>query len=893
MPDWRYAIQRRLEPLRLPAAREAEVVEELAQHLDDRYEELRSGGASDDEARRAALAEAHDADLVRELTGIAQPAVEPLALGGPQRAHAIGGLWQDLRFGARLLVKDAGASLVIVLTLGLAIAANAIVFGFADLLLIRPLPIGNATRLVSVYGLDHRSGDDRDALSVPEYLDIKAQSASFDNVTAMTRSELSLTGAGEPRVVAAMSVTPNLFRVWDVGAVAGRTLLPGDDRPGRDEAAVLAHRFWSATFSGDPAIVGRHISLNGRSYTVVGVLTPSIEIGTIGRIDLWLPLETSATAKRDERMLGVMGLLKPGATLASASAELATIAGRLQQVYPVTNAGRELRAMTLRESTAGGSTWILLSLLGVIVALVLLVTCANVATVMLARASARRREIAVRLALGATRARLVRQLVSEGLFVGVAGGVVGVLFAHAGLTGFKLLSPEPYFQLLRINANLLAFAAALSAIAPLVFGVVPALQSSQPDLSEDLKEGGREGVASRGNRLRSLLVVAQVSLALALLIVAGLVVRSVVHIERVALGVRPEGVLTVRVRLDPPKYNDDDARARATEAIVERLEAVPGVTAAAAMQGLPLLDPERSRQFLIDRRPAPRAADVPWAFEARTSRGYPRAMALPLLEGRMWRPDDRASSWAVAVVSREAVRRYWSGRSPLGAHIRVLDADGKPTDSIEVIGVVDDVKGQDLPQPSPPRLYQPLVRRPAASVAFAVRTEGDPALLAPAVRGALRAVDRDLATSDVQRFDEMMALRFRTFSLIIAMFTGFATIGLVVAVTGVYGVTAFSVGQRRREIGVRIALGATSADVARLIVGHSFRLMAVGACLGVVAGWALGLTIRGSLLFGVGAADPLTYTLVLGLLAVSGLVASYVPAHRAMSIDPMTVLKRE
>ena len=894
MPDWRHAIAGRLEALRLPPTREADVIEELSQHLDDRYEELRGGGASADEARREALAEVDEADLVRELTGIHRPPDEPFAIGGGSPGGPLAGLWQDLCFGARMLAKDAGAAVVIVLTLALAIAANTIVFGLADLILLRPLPFGNAARLVTIYGMDQRQTQNRQGLSIPDYLQIRAACAACDDVLAMRRGQVSLTGSGEPMAVQAEYATANAFQIMDVSTSSGRLLRPGEDQPGRDRVAVLAHHFWAARFAGDPGVVGRDITVNGGSFTVVGVMTPDIEIGNVGEIDLWLPLATNPAATRGERSLTVMALLKRGAALPGVNAELATIGARLQQEYPATNANVSLRAMSLRESTVGRSTWIILALLGVVVGLVLLVACANVATVMLARASARRREIAVRLALGATRGRLVRQLVSEGLLLGLASGALGVLLAYGGLTAFKALSPETFFQRLTINFNLLTFAFFLSVLAPVLFGVLPALQSSRPNLNEDLKDGGRDPVSAvRGNRSRSGLVVAQVAFALAVLIASGLIVRTVNAIEQVPLGMNPGGLLALRVRLDPPKYEDEAARLRAVESILVRLSGVRGVTAASAMQAFPIVDGEPLRQFAVVGRPAARAGDTPWANEAAVSGDYGRVLALPLLEGRSWQPGDRASGWAVAIVNREAVRRYWPSQSPIGERITMLDAKGQPDGApITIVGVVDNVIGAEPSEPPPPRVYRPLALRVGAGVGVLIRASGDPASLAPAVRDALRAEDRDLAVSEVRTVQSLVDQNLRTYTLIMSLFAGFSAIGLLVAITGVYGVTAFSVGQRRHEIGVRIALGATPGDVLRLIVGRSFRLIGIGAVLGVAAGWAIALTMR-NILYGVGAADPVTYAAVIGLVALCGLAACYAPARHATQLDPMAALRTE
>ncbi|OLE82694.1 MAG: hypothetical protein AUF76_08520 [Acidobacteria bacterium 13_1_20CM_2_65_9] len=529
----------------------------------------------------------NDADLVRELTGIEPARAEPLALGAAASTGGfIGGLWQDLRFGARLLVKNRGASLVVIITLALAIAANAIVFGFADLLLLRPLPIDNADRVVTIYGVDRRLGHNREWLSISDYLELRRQATSLADVSAMTTRQASLVGAGEPRAVMVNFVTTNVLSTWGLAAFSGRTFLPDEGTPGRANVAILSHRFWTAHFAADPAAVGRTLTVNGERCTVVGVLSPNIEIGDLGEIDLWLPLDTTqAWESRSERVAEVFALRRPETTLEQVNAELTTISDRLRRADPLNHVDWQLRAMTIREATVGATTWIILALLGVVTLLVLVVACANIATVMLARASARRKEIALRLALGATRGRLVRQLLSEGMLLGLASGACGLGFAYAGLTAFKLLSPDSFFQRLAVNGNLLAFA-------------------------------------------------------------------------------------------------------------------------------------------------------------------------------------------------------------------------------------------------------------------------------------------------------------------IMGMFVGFASIGLIVAVAGVYGVTAFSVNQRGHEIGVRMALGATAANVVSLFISRSLRLILIGVAVGVAAGWAMGRTMN-SILVETSPSDPATYTTVIGLIVMSGLVTSLVPASRAVSIDPIAVLKRE
>jgi putative ABC transport system permease protein len=895
--DWKRAIEDRLAGARIDGARRLEIVEELSQHLQDRYDELCAGGAPDDVARRTALSELAERNLVRELVDVERPPLDPLPLGGGSSDSLVSGLWQDVRFGARLLAKEPATALVVVFTLALAIAANTIVFGFTDLLLLRPLPLGNIQRLVAIYTVSAQHGQDRRPVSIPDFLDMRAESASFEGLSAMSRQQVSLTGSGEPRAIDVAYVTANMFRVWGVPAIRGRTFLDGEDALDRGRVAVLSDHFWKSHFAGADSAIDATLTLNGRSYTVVGVLTPAIELGNIGQTDVWLPIEMRPSARRDDLSLIVFGLLKPEASLAGAQAELRAIDERLQQAYPVTNAGRQWLALSARDASVGTSTWVLLALLTTVVGLVLLVACANVATVMLARASARRREIAVRVALGASRGRLVRQLVLEGLLLGLASGGLGLVLAYVGLGSFRALSVERYFQNLAINFNLLLFAFFLSLFAPVLFGVMPALQSSRPNLNEDLKDGGRDAASSvRGGRSRSVLVVVQVGFAFAVLIVSGLIMRTVIAMENVPVGVNVNGVLTLHVRFDPPKYTDDAARFRTVESILDRLATVPGVTAVGASAGLPVIDGEPMRRFAIAGRPQPPAADLPWMFEAATYGDYTRAFDVRVQEGRMWRPEDRASGWNVAVVNREAVRRYWPGASPIGAHVTMADPDGRLSgDAVEIVGVIDNVLGASVNEPAPPRIYRPLVRRPLTSVAFEVRVAGDVAAVntvAPALRDALRAADRDLAVSDIRAFGEEIKRPLRSLDLVMSLFAGFAGIGLIVAVTGIYGVTAFSVGQRRHEIGVRLALGATAAGVVRLIMARSFRLIGIGVVFGLLGGWAIGLTMR-NILFGVGAIDPLTYLAVLAIVGAGGFVATYLPAHRVVSIDPAVVLKRD
>jgi putative ABC transport system permease protein len=800
-------------------------------------------------------------------------------------------LFNDIRLGGRLLLKSPSYSAVVVLTLALAIGANTIIFSFADLFLLRPLPLGDPDRTVTLYSVDTQRGLLRARTSLPDFLDWRGANTTFDQMAAHQQAAYTLTRSGDPMRITAMRATANLPAMWELKTVAGRTFLPREDTPGAAKVAMLSHRFWREHFAGDPTVVGRSLTLNGEPYTVVGVLTDEIEIGTMIAIDVWIPLTVdAASARRDDRVLGVSARLKPGVRFAQAAAELPAIAQRLEREYPATNAGWSARALTLRESIAGPQAWIILLLLVIVVVLVLVIACANVANMMLARASARAKEMAVRLALGAGRLRLVRQLMSESVLLGLAAGAIGLGLARGGLKAIQAASNEPFFKMLVINAHVLEFAVALSVIAPLAFSVVPALQASNADLNDALKEGGRRASGGvRGRRSRAVLVVSQLALALMLLVVAGLITRTVAAIEHVPTGIDPSNVLTLQVQLDPPTYRDVARAVTFADQLAERLRALPGARAAAVTSRLPLIAPEPAVRFHVQGQAVGTAKDTPWANEIAIAGDYLRVFNVRLAAGRALSARDDAAAVKVAVISREAARRYWGAASPLGARIEIQGEDATRL-TVAIVGVVDDVKSADLTEPMPPRIYVPLAQHPERSVAFAVRTEGDPASMAPSVRAAIRAADADLAVSQIQPLTTLLFDAFREDRVLVGMFLAFAFVALLLSGAGLYGVTAYSVSQRTHEIGIRLALGATAGDVLTMIVGQNARLVGAGALIGVLGGIGLGAAMR-SLLYRVGSTDPATFAGVLAVLTLVAFLASYLPARRATRVDPLDCLR--
>jgi putative ABC transport system permease protein len=800
---------------------------------------------------------------------------------------------KDLRLAGRLLLKSPGYALVVAFTLALAIGANTIIFSFADLFLLRPLPLGDPARTVTLYSVDTQRGLMRGRTSLPDFVDWRAQTTAFEQMAASYQVGYTLTGTGDPIRITALRATANLPSMWQLKTVAGRVFLPGDDVPGRESVAVLSHHFWKQHFVSDPNVIGRSVTLNGEPYTVVGVLSDAIEIGNMIAIDLWLPMPTEAAgARRDVRNLSVSARLKPGATIEQASLELHAVAARLEQSYPTTNAGWSARALSLRESIAGPDAWLILAMLGIVVAFVLVIACANVANMMLARATVRAKEMAVRLALGASRARLVGQLMSESLLLGIAGGILGLGVARGGIKAIQSGSDEPFFKLLFINAHVLEFAVALSILAPLVFSVLPALQASGADLNEALKEGGRRTSGGvKGRRSRAVLVVSQLALALMLLVVAGLMTRTMAAIEHVPTGIEPSHVLTARVQLDPPKYVDAARAAAFAERLTERLSALPGVGAAAITSRVPLVDAEPAIRFQIQGQPVRGDKDRPWAHDVAVSGDYLATFNIGLSAGRTLSARDQAATTKVAMISREAARRYWGGASPIGSQIEIIgDHDEHAT--VQIVGVVDDVKSADFTEPMPPRIYRPLAQRPERALAFVVRTEGAPAAIGASMREAIRAADPDLAVSRISPLATLLFDTFRENRVLVGMFISFALVALVLSAAGLYGVTAYAVSQRTQEIGIRMALGATASDVLRMIVGQNARLVGAGAIIGVLGGLGLGVAMR-SILYRVGATDPMTFAAVLAMLTAVALVASYLPARRATRVDPLECLRND
>jgi putative ABC transport system permease protein len=798
-------------------------------------------------------------------------------------------LLQDLRYGVRSTLAQPGFSIVVILTLALAIGANTVSFSFTNILLLRPLPVRDQDTLGWIFMVDPQRGGDRGLVSIPDLLDYRSSLQSFDNVAATSSASVTMSGRGEAVALRASRVTANIMDTWGLQMLHGRTFAAGEDQPGASPVAILSHRFWQRQFGGDSSIVGQHLTLDGRPVLVVGVLRPEIEIGNLSLIDVWLPVILDTNLPRDARTVRVSARLKPGTTFEQAAAEVRTVAQRLEREHPRTNAGWSARLAPTTEAMTGSDTWVILALLMTVVGFVLLIACANIANLVLARATGRRREMAVRAALGAGRARMVRQLLTESLLLGICGGIVGLGVAYAGLALIKAAAYEPFFELVVIDRNVLGYAALLSLASPIVFSLLPALQMSKTDLNEALKDSGtRTGGGVKGRRSRAALVVSQLSLATALLIVATLLVRTMIAINTAPLGFRTEGLATLRLDVPQWRYGTDAAVIDFYDRLLARLATLPGVTNVAATDRVPVLGGESTTQLDIDGHAVAREQDRPWAVRSDATEQVFATAGIPLLAGRSFQPRDSAEAQPVAVVNAEMARRYWGEpANALGARLKI---DGDARGWMQVVGVVGNVVQPDL-RAANPHVYMPVRQRPQRALHLLVKA-GNPDALLPAIRAEVRALDDNIAIEGLRTVDEAFDDELSSSRILAGMFISFAVIALALAAAGLYGVISYSVSQRVQEIGIRMALGAVPGDIRRLVVRQTSVLIVAGAAIGLAGGAAISRATS-TLLYDVSPSDPSTYLIVAGLLAIVATVSTLAPLRRATRIDPLIALRAE
>jgi putative ABC transport system permease protein len=799
-------------------------------------------------------------------------------------------LLQDVRYGVRMMRKRPGFTAVVVLTLALGMGANTAIFSVVNAVLLRPLPYRNAERLVWVAG-NVRGGTNRASVSPPDYVDYRAQNTVFEEFAASTSVPVpvNLTGAGEPERLTGSLVTANYFRAFGVAPALGRAFGPDEERAGPAPVAVLSDGLWRRRFGGDPSVVGKTVALDGKAVTVVGIAPPEFQYPA--GVELWMPLDFCVPEMniRAAHFLRPIGLLKEGVTIEQARAETDLIARRLEEQYPESNERWSLNLVPLQEQVVGGvrtSLWVLLGAVG----FVLLIACANVSNLMLARAAARSRELALRTALGASRWRVARQQLTENVLLSLAGGGLGLLLAAWGVDLLTALGAGdiPRSREIGVDGRVLAFTAALSVLTGLAFGLLPALRASRPNLNEVLREAGRGTSGPGRGAVRAALVVSEIALALTLLVGAGLLVKSFVGLRSVNPGFDPANVLTLRIDLARARYAKPEQAAAFFGELQRRVAGLPGVEAAGMVSELPLSGQPNDMYFYVAGRPPQTGAAKVTADYRRVNHDYFRAMRIPLLRGRGFTEQEAAGDARVVVVNETLARNFFPDADPLGRRL-VIDFGAR--EEFEIVGVAGDVRHRSLEGDVYQMMYVPTLR--VGRTNLVVRTSSsDPLSLAAAVRSEVAAVDRDQPVSAVRTMEEVVSgsvaqQRFRT--LLLAAFAGVA---LLLAGVGIYGVISYSVTHRTHEIGVRMALGAGAADILKMVVGRGMALALAGIAVGLLA--ALALTrVLSSLLFGVTATDAATFAAVSLLIAAVALLACLVPARRATKVDPMVALRYE
>ncbi len=808
-------------------------------------------------------------------------------------------LFKDIRFGVRSLLKRPGFTAIAIITLALGIGANTAIFSVVNALLLRPLPFKEPARLVQVWEANYKRGRNTMDVSYPNFADWRDQNQVFEQIAAYSDETFNLTDTGEPERIQGEIVSPSLFPLLGIRPVLGRVLLPEEDYPNKVFSVMMSERLWRRRFNSDPQIIGRTIKLDSESFTVVGVVPNITDLFDLqSDTELWVPIaHSSGFNNRYGHYLDVAARLKPGVTREQAQANMDTIAGGLAAQYPSSNVDHAVRLVPLQEQIVGDFRLAALVLLGAVL-FVLLIASANVANMLLARAASRKREVAIRTALGAGRWRIVRQLLTESLLLSALGGAVGLLLALWGVYLLVAFGPAdlPRAKEVAVDGRVLVFTLAVSLLTGIIFGFVPALQASRPDLNETLKEGGRSTTGSAGHRrVRSLLVVSEIALSLMLLVGAGLLMRSFVKLQAVNPGFNPNNVLTMRISLRGPNYQKGAPVIAFHDQLLEKVKALPGVQAVATRSHVPIAadDGYANLSFAIEGR-LPDAANRSTAFYNAVSPDYFQTMEIPLLKGRPFEALDDRKAQSVIIINETLARRYFSGDDPIGRRMTFNDEDPKEEDWVTIVGVVRDTKPRavDLTASPVAEMYMPFAQQPESSTALMIRTTNNPESVGAAVRHEVRTLDKTQLVHSVRTLDSVMSEAVATPRFRTSLLGVFAVVALILAMVGIYGVMSYAVTQRTHEIGIRMALGARAVDVLKLLVRNGMGPVLLGVALGLAG--AIGLTrLMASFLFGVTPTDALTLAVVSVSLILVALIACCLPARRATKVDPLVALRYE
>jgi putative ABC transport system permease protein len=802
-------------------------------------------------------------------------------------------LWQDVRYGARILLKNPGFTLIALFTLALGIGANTAIFSVVNSVLLRPLPYPNADRLMTIWE-DHRArnGPVDEWTSPPGFEDWRDQAKSFDHVVAFQNWQPTLTGQGEPERLAGAQVSHDTFAMLGVAPALGRSFRSEEDQRGAESVVIISHGLWRKSFGADPSLVGRRISLNGESRVVIGVMPAGFKFPIIADADIWRPIQPvlNSGCQRGCITIRVMARLKPDATEAQARAQLNAIAARIEQQFPDTNTKVGATLVPLQEFLVGPVKTQMLALL-VAVAFVLLIACANVANLLLARSAVREKEIAIRASLGAGQWRIARQLLSESLLLAVIGGAAGLLLSYWLVYLLVSFSPQgtPRLDEIGIDRRALGYTMAITVVTGLLFGAAPVWQLFKADLNQSLRDSGKGAQGARsGRRALSTLVVAETALALMLLVGAGLLIRSFIQLQRVDPGFNPRNVLTAVVTLPQAVYPGRDQIAPFYSQLLERVRALPGVQSAAVVSSLPLAGFDSDTGFVIEGRPAPQPNQRPVAWISFASPDYFRTMGMRITAGREFTERDNENAPKVVIISEAAARRHFPNEDPIGKRI----GNGRPDGWREVVGVTADVKHFGLNQDARVSMFFPDRQISGRQMFIVARAAASPLSLSPALRSAVAAMDKDLAISNISPMEEITAQSIGQERFTLLLLGLFSALALLLATAGIYGVMSYAVAQQTHEIGIRVAIGAQTRDVLKMVIKQGMVLVLAGVGIGLASALALTRFIRG-LLFGVSATDSMTFVGVAALLALVALVACYVPARRASKVDPMVALRCE
>ena len=804
-------------------------------------------------------------------------------------------LRQDIRYAFRRLIKSPAFTIVALLTLALGIGANTAIFSVVNAVLLKPLPYPDAHEIVGIY---HLSEGRRATMSGPNFTDVKKLATTLQDAAAYTRARTILTGRGEPVRLDAAQVSASLFDLLGVAPAIGRTFRAEENQPGRNHVAILGHGLWVQRFGADRNVVGKTLLLDGVSHEIVGVMPDGFSFPAARAI--WTPLEYTedfTTTQRGAWYLQGVGRTRKGVSPEQAQAEIETIGRQLAKQHPDSNEGVDITALSLHEAMVGDirtAFWVLLGAVGS----VLLIACVNVANLLLARAAARESEIAVRTALGAGRWRLVRQLLTESVILAIVGGGLGLLLAVWGVEGLLALEPQgiPRLDEVRVDPNVVFFTMGLSLVTGLLFGLVPAFQSTRTGLSSTLKEGGRGALTSRGgSRMRTTLVVAEVALAVTLLAGAGLLIRSFSRLASVDPGFQVQPALTFELSLPESRYETEEHQIAFFDQLLPKLQAIPGVQAAGAVISLPLSGSSIVLTFEIGGRPPVPPSQQP-AMQVRVATPeYFQTIGIPLKRGRLFSDTDRWGSPQVVLITEAAARQYFPNEDPIGKRITLGWGRGenKPRAGGEVVGIIGDVKDAGLDEPDPPQIYLPYRQWPTGSMSFLLKTAVPPESVADAVRRMVYSMDGNLPVGNVRTLEALVARSISQPRFYMTLLAVFAGVALALAAIGIFGVLSYAVAQRTREIGIRMALGAHQRTVIGLIVRDAMIMASVGVAIGTAAAFLLTEWLVAKLLFNTSPHDPATFTVVALALAAVSLAAAYVPARRATRVDPIVALRAE